>query len=251
MKRTLDIAIVGVIALNIAVVGALLAVVVFDRIGGSQAGHPAQATAAPSASAELMAMGLAHIPTSDACILCHDSGGSANIKVVPAIGHPLEGWRRCAACHTGEKLGATAPGHVGIPEAECLNCHKIAPTGPAITQPHSRLQDQLCLDCHGSFAHLPSSMVGKNPSDCTICHKPTELPPPQYPHPPESIKSCRACHQSAEIGALPMTHALYTDAMCLLCHDIKTGGAAPGSSGSPSASPHYTLEPSQSPGSGG
>jgi hypothetical protein len=94
-------------------------------------------------------------------------------------------------------------------------------------------------------------MVGKNPSDCTICHKPTELPPPQYPHPPESIKSCRACHQSAEIGALPMTHALYTDGMCLLCHNIKTGGSAPGSSGSPSVSPHYTLEPSQSPGSGG
>ena len=244
MKRTLDIAIVGVIALNILVVGALLAVVVFDRLGASQAGHPAQATALPSASADLMQMGLAHIPTSDACILCHESGGSANIKTVPAIGHPLEGWRRCAACHTGEKLGATAPGHVGIPETECLNCHKVGPQGPAITQPHSRLQDQHCLDCHGSYAHLPSSMVGKSPSDCTICHKPTELPPPQYPHPPGSDKNCRTCHQSVEVGALPVTHALYTDAMCLLCHDIRTAGSPP--IASPGSSPRYTLQPSPS-----
>ena len=251
MKRTLDFAIVGVIVLNIVVVGGLLAVVIVDRMGASQAGHPTQASASPSASVELMQMGLAHIPTSDACVLCHVSGGSANIKIVPAIGHPLEGWRRCAACHTGEKLGATAPGHVDIAEAECLNCHKVAPTGPTITQPHSRLQDQYCLDCHGSYAHLPSSMVSKSPSDCTLCHKPTELPPPQYPHPAEAVKSCKACHQSAEIGALPMTHALYADSMCLLCHDIKTGGTAPGTSGNPYASPVYTLEPSASPATGG
>jgi hypothetical protein len=252
MKRTLDIVIVGVIALNIVVVGALLGAVVLDRLQAPQAGHPVQASAVPSASAELMQMGLAHIPTSDACVLCHESGGSANIKVVPAIGHPLEGWRRCAACHTGDRLGATAPGHAGIPETECLNCHKVAPMGPAITQPHSRLQDQKCLDCHGSYAHLPSSMVGKNPSDCTLCHKPTALPPPAYPHSPEAMTSlnCKSCHQSVEVGALPMTHALYTDSMCLLCHEIKTAGTAPGSPGSPAASPIYTLEPSASPSGG-
>ena len=52
------------------------------------------------------------------------------------------------------RVGAAdeAPGHSGIAEMECLNCHKIAPPGPAITQPHSQLQDQLCLDCHGSYA---------------------------------------------------------------------------------------------------
>ena len=247
MKRTLDIVIVGVIALNVIVVGGLLAAVVLDRLQAPPAGHPAQASAAPSASTDLMQMGLAHIPTSDACILCHDSGGAANIKVVPALGHPLEGWRRCTTCHTGDRLGATAPGHDGIPETECLNCHEVGPQGPAITQPHSRLLGQTCLHCHGSYAHLPSSMVGKSPSDCTICHKPTALPPPQYPHAPDSAQAldCRSCHQSVETGALPVTHALYTDAMCLLCHDIRTAGPRP--SASPwrsSTGPRYTLEPS-------
>lgn len=241
MKRTLDIAIVGVIVLNIVVVGALLAVVLFDRFEASQAGHPAQASAAPSASIEVMQMGLAHVPTSDACVLCHDSGGSAGLKVIPAIGHPLEGWRRCAACHTNDKLGATAPGHADIAETECLSCHKVGPQGPAITQPHSRLQDQICLDCHGSYAHLPTSMVSKDPSDCTICHKPTELPPPQYPHPVEGRANCQRCHQSAEVGALPVDHALYVNSMCLLCHDIQTA-ATP--------TPAFPLEPSPSPSGG-
>jgi len=223
------------IGLN-ALLVALLAGGLLINLWNSSAGHPAQAAEAnPSPSPETFQMGLAHIPTNNDCELCHVAGGSAGLKTVPAILHPIEGWRRCTACHTDTTLGRVAPGHQGIAEEECLNCHKEGQAGPAITQPHAALQDQHCLDCHGSVAHLPSSMASTAESDCVLCHKPTTLPPPQYPHSADITLGCRACHQSEEVGGLPIDHALRSDRTCLLCHDIVTEGGA-------------TFPPSPSPG---
>ncbi|HYM83055.1 MAG TPA: hypothetical protein VEY67_02745 [Candidatus Dormibacteraeota bacterium] len=202
------------------------------------AGHPAQASPSPqtSPSTGLMTMGLAHIPTNSPCVLCHESGGSSGLKVIPAITHPLEGWRQCLSCHSRETLDLQAPGHVGIAETECLNCHKEAVEGPAITQPHAQLQDQKCLHCHGAVAHLPSSMASMKETECTWCHKPTTLPPPEYPHAPDLTTGCRTCHQSPEVGKLPVSHALYPDTSCMLCHLLKRGGGA-----TPAASPAASL----------
>ena len=178
-----------------------------------------------------MPMGNAHIPTTNACVLCHGAGGE--VKTIPTILHPVEGWRRCLTCHTDTNLGRLAPGHEGIAEEECLNCHTTGQTGPAITQPHAALHDQACLDCHGSVAHLPTTMASTKETDCVLCHKPTTLPPPEYPHPANARLSCRSCHQSAEAGALPIDHALRTDSTCLLCHDIKVAGGSPAPAASP------------------
>jgi hypothetical protein len=228
----------------IVALAALSAVIIYGFVssGGSQ---PGQLLPGPTASFALMPMGNAHIPTTDACVLCHGAGGE--VKTPPSILHPIEGWRRCLTCHTNEALGRTAPGHEGIAETECLNCHKTAQAGPAITQPHAALHDQHCLDCHGSVAHLPSTMASTKESDCVLCHKPATLPPPSYPHAPNAILSCRACHQSAEAGALPIDHALRSDATCLLCHEINVvnpngspGTVGPGSSLAP-ASPELTF----------
>ena len=216
--------IVALIALNILAVVVLLFTVILDQMNGARAGHPEQQGPTPSSSVELMSMGLAHIPTGNACVLCHETGGATGLKVVPALGHPLEGWRQCLTCHTNERLGRAAPGHDGISASECLNCHKIAQPGPAITQPHSRLQDQHCLDCHGTFAHLPSSMASRHEDSCTLCHKPTPLPPPEYPHALNDRLGCRDCHNSAQVGNLPIDHALRADETCLLCHEIKRVG---------------------------
>lgn len=222
-RATIEAWIAVLVVLNLAIVAILLATVVLDQLNSTPV--QGQAPADPSPSPELMPMGLAHIPTSNACVLCHEGGGAASVKVVTAIGHPLDGWRSCSVCHTNDKLGRAAPGHEGIPEAECLNCHKVAQPGPAITQPHSRLQDQLCLDCHGTYAHLPSTMASRDEDSCTLCHKPTALPPPEYDHATNDRISCRECHQSVEVGNLPIDHALRADDTCLLCHQIKQGGA--------------------------
>jgi hypothetical protein len=217
----------GIRALLLANVGVIAVLLFLALTSWTRPGHPEQSIPAPSTTYDLMSMGQAHIPTSNSCLLCHDEGGSSGLKPIPAVGHELEGWRRCATCHTDESLGRLAPGHRGIPEEECLNCHKLPPEGPPITQPHSRLQDQHCLDCHGSYAHLPSSMVGRNQDECWLCHKPTPLAPPEYPHVKDPATGCRDCHRSAQVGGLPIDHALHSNETCLLCHEIKEAPPAP------------------------
>lgn len=190
--------------------------------GGSQ---PAQLIATPRPTNEVIAMGDAHIPTTNACVLCHGAGGE--VKPVPAMLHPVEGWRRCTTCHGDEHLGRKAPGHEGIAEEECLNCHRVAEAGPPITRPHSVLQTQGCLTCHGTFAHLPSSMASADENACVLCHKATELPPPAYPHAADNRLECSSCHRSPEVGGLPIDHAQRSDETCLLCHDVKLAPPGP------------------------
>jgi hypothetical protein len=223
--RLVDRAVNVALLLVILALAATSAVLVygFFSSGGSQ---PAQLKPSPSASFELIPMGSAHIPTTNACVLCHAAGGA--VKAPPAILHPIEGWRRCLTCHTDEALGRKAPGHEGIAETECLNCHKTGQAGPAITFPHVALYDGHCLECHGSVAHLPSTMASSNEADCVLCHKPAPETPPSYPHAADVYLTCRSCHQSAEVGALPIDHARRTDDTCLLCHEIRVGGASPG-----------------------
>lgn len=196
-----------------------LAVVVAIGIVLSGGSQPAQLIATPRPTNEVIAMGDAHIPTTNACVLCHGAGGE--VKFVPAMLHPVEGWRRCTTCHGDENLGRKAPGHEGIAEEECLNCHRVAEAGPPITRPHSVLQTEGCLTCHGTFAHLPSSMASADENSCVLCHKATELPPPAYPHAADNRLECSSCHRSPEVGNLPIDHAQRSDETCLLCHDVK------------------------------
>ena len=248
MRRRLDRTLRVLILLNLTMVAMLAALMVANwlQLIPTRSSVPADTgAAAASPSGGLFQMGIAHIPTSAQCVLCHEGGGSAAVKTIPAMGHPLAGFTACLTCHTNEELGRTAPGHDGIPESECTNCHKEPVQGPAITQAHAAL-NRPCLDCHGSVAHLPTSMVGRNQNDCELCHKPNPSPPPIKPHPdPQNLK-CRDCHQSSSVGALPIDHALRGDDTCVLCHDI--GGAsrvspAPSATPSPSAPASPLLSP--------
>lgn len=246
MKNRIDLGLRLLIIANIVVVGALAFAMMADWLRILPTGSAAESPgASPSPSAETMEMGLAHIPTSAECVLCHESGGSAGLKVVPAIGHPLAGWTACLACHTNDTLGLKAPGHEGIAQSECLNCHKEAQNGPAITQAHANL-NKPCLDCHGDFVHLPTSMVGRDQSECWLCHKPLASPPPQKPHPDRPDLTCRTCHQAADVGALPIDHALRGDETCVWCHEMNRPltlpsavptAAAPSTAASPPPAP--------------
>jgi hypothetical protein len=239
MRSRLDRTLRLLIVANFIVVALLAGTMVLDWMKVIPARGTATESSAPavSPSPETMQMGLAHIPTSNSCLLCHERGGAAELKPIPAIGHPLQGWTACLTCHTDETLGRKAPGHAGIAESECLNCHREAQDGPAITQAHADL-DEPCLDCHGSVAHLPSSMVGRNQDECWLCHKPNPAPPPLKPHPDPQNLTCRSCHQASQAGALPIDHALREESTCTLCHDITSRPAA---SAAPVASP--TPEP--------
>jgi hypothetical protein len=243
MKRRMDRTLRLLIALNLTVVAMLAAIMVANwlQIVPTRSGA-AEATAdSASPSTPMFQMGLAHIPTSAQCVLCHEGGGSAAVKTIPAMGHPLAGWTECLTCHSSDKLGRAAPGHAGITQDQCTNCHKEPVQGPVITQAHANL-DRPCLDCHGSVAHLPTSMVGRDQTDCVLCHKPNPSPPPIKPHPDPLNLKCRDCHQSSAVGGLPIDHALRGDDTCVLCHDIGKASSAgtspsPGTVASPSPTP--------------
>jgi hypothetical protein len=227
------------IVLNVLVIALLAGTMVADwlRVLPSLGGSATTATASqPAASIETMQMGLAHIPTSNSCLLCHAEGGDAGLKPVPAVGHQIEGWTACLVCHTDEKLGRKAPGHTGIAESECLNCHKEAQAGPAITQAHADLREP-CLDCHGSVAHLPTSMVGRNQDECWLCHQPNPSPPPIKPHPDPAGFACKDCHRAADVGALPIDHALRAESTCTLCHNVVPELRSVAPSDAPASSP--------------
>lgn len=239
MRRRVDRTIRLLIMLNMVVVTLLAATMVAEWMRIIPAVAPSDLPGpSASASSETMQMGLAHVPTSNACVLCHYSGGEAGLKPIPALAHPLEGWTACLTCHTDVSLGRAAPGHQGIAESECLNCHKEAPQLP-ITQAHANL-NKPCLDCHGTVAHLPSSMVGRNQDDCSLCHKPNPSPPPVNPHPDMGDLNCRSCHQAGNAGALPIDHALRGDDTCLLCHAVGQS-PAPGAEASPTPTPEASA----------
>ena len=93
---------------RLAVVGAItllggVAVVLAVGIVLSGGSQPAALVGTPQPTLDLMPMGNAHIPTTNACLLCH--GAAGDVKPVPAMLHPVEGWRRCNTCHTDENLG--------------------------------------------------------------------------------------------------------------------------------------------------
>ena len=253
MRTRVDRTLRVLIVLNIAVVAILAGTMVLDWMRVIPARNTAAESLTPEATPapETMQMGLAHIPTSNSCLLCHEKGGAADLKPIPAIGHQIEGWTACLTCHDDKSLGRKAPGHIGISQSECLNCHKTAQDGPAITQAHADLHEQ-CLDCHGSVAHLPSSMVGRNQDECWLCHKPNTVTPPRKPHPDPENLTCRSCHQAEQVGALPIDHALREENTCKLCHAVGVPSSsaipaspAPSASGEPDADDLPSASPGQ------
>ena len=128
-------------------------------------------------------MGLAHIPTSNSCLLCHEKGGAADLKPDPGHRAPARGLDGLPDLPHGRDARAQGARVTrASPRASASTATRWPRTVPPITQAHAELQEP-CLDCHGTVAHLPSSMVGRNQDECWLCHKPNPAPPPDKPHP--------------------------------------------------------------------
>jgi len=183
---------------------------------------PSPSSAAPSESPAASAFTMSWLAMSvDAdCAGCHvTDNGTIGLRPVPGIAHPLEGWTNCTACHSSERLVATAPGHTGIHADACLTCHQPGDLPAPLTRPHREFQNTACLDCHGSTAPLPPDMTHRGETVCWLCHR---LPEEQPPAPAHRVLSdetdCLTCHVAGEVGSLPEDHATRTRSECLLCH---------------------------------
>jgi hypothetical protein len=216
-----QISLIGLIGL-IGVVGLFIVVVVLPDL---QAGAVAPTNApSPSPTAPLVVMSWVNLPADADCAACHQTANGV-APDVPKIAHPLRGWTDCTACHSNDRLVATAPGHSGIHATDCLVCHEPADLPAPLSRPHRELQNQACLDCHGKTEPLPSDMAHRAQSVCWLCHRLPEDQPPVPQHPIKADQTdCLGCHYAGDLGALPADHLTRSANECVLCH-VPSAGA--------------------------
>ena len=110
-------------------------------------------------------------------------------------------------------------------------------TGPASAQrpqpprmPHRPAGKEQCLTCHGPGAnqHVRSTPANHpyGATACPMCHRPSETPPPNIPHPlEEAMTDCRTCHVTDAppgVPAPPASHTAYNVSICRMCHEPGT-----------------------------
>ena len=146
--------------------------------GNTAAGSPAPSPTDTSAMA-LSPIGIAMPPGTD-CSACHTAAtGGVGVKTPPYLGHPLQGFANCTACHNPTGLVKTAPGHSSLHANECLICHQENPNLTSMSQAPMRpehMSGEACTNCHGVDQHapLPSDMAGRG-DNCWICHNGPEF----------------------------------------------------------------------------
>jgi hypothetical protein len=182
-----------VLLAGIMVVGAFLAIVALPdmmRTGAATTPSPnvgsganAAVSPAPSPSPTspmaLTPIGVA-IPANADCGACHTiSTSGVDVKPIPYLGHPLQGFADCTACHNPTGLVKTAPGHSSIHANECLICHQENPNLTSMSQIPMRpehMTGEACTNCHNPSQHapLPSAMANRG-DNCWICHNGPEF----------------------------------------------------------------------------
>lgn len=144
-----------------------------DWCGASPTAGPGSTPVASTRPNQAMTPISVEIPQSADCTGCHlRTDGTLGSNPVPAIGHPVEGWNDCTACHQTSRLVTTAPGHTGIHRDDCLVCHtKSTPLPEA--RPHPPIRNTGCFECHGTTAPLPTDMSHRPDANCWLCHRAT------------------------------------------------------------------------------
>jgi hypothetical protein len=224
-----------VLAGLLTLVAAVVAFMVVGILPEMRAGGYVPATPTPSASASMalptgspdLLMNGALVPSGAECSGCHlTDRGVIGLRPIPEMGHPLEGWTDCTACHSTSSLVNTAPGHTGIHATECITCHMPADLPAPLSRPHRDRQNMACLECHGSVAPLPTDMTHRSELVCWICHRlPDEQPPVPAHETVAGETDCLTCHVDGRVGALPPDHDGRTGSECLLCHDTPLGAS--------------------------
>jgi hypothetical protein len=118
--------------------------------------------------------------------------------------------------------GAILPGN-----AECAGCH-VTTGGSIGLRPMPVIGHPLegwskCTECHASarLVQTAPGHSGIHASECTVCHKPGDLPTPlSRPHRDSQNVACLSCHGSTAPLPADMTHR--SEGVCWLCHRLPT-----------------------------
>lgn len=111
-------------------------------------------------------------------------------------------------------------------DSDCSGCHKTAQGAiglrpiPAMGHPLEGWSQ--CTNCH-STATLVATAPGHSgihATECTICHKPGDLPAPlSRPHRDRQNQACLSCHGTAK-APLPADMSHRSESVCWLCHRL-------------------------------
>ena len=157
-----------------------------------------------------------HIPTTQACTLCHTSlPGSYKPGVMNHAGISSG----CTTCHAVGASGTPFYGVTPLPQgsghiptnADCVTCHaSTSKFGPGTAMNHAPVAGTPCATCHET---------GKSFTGVAIVTRPTAAQDPNHP----SAGDCGGCHSSTTSfttgvsGGKPANH-IPTTQTCTLCH---------------------------------
>ena len=190
-------------------------------------------------------MGLAHIPTSNRLPPVPRGGRLVGGQDDPGDRPPARGLDRVPDLPHEREARARRPRATRASPRASASTATRSPRRARRSRRHTRTSNKPCLDCHGSVAHLPTSMVGRDQDECWLCHKPNPSPPPIKPHPDPQDLTCRDCHQSARRWARcrSTTPCAATTPAC--CATTSAAGRVPRPE--PSATPAPTASSSADP----
>ena len=156
-----------------------------------------------------------HLPTTQACTLCHSN--SANYKIYTMSHQGIT--NNCAQCHGPGLVFATnfvpkaAPGtHIPTSGAACEACHSPSKftsfSGTSMTTTsHTVVAGMTCTTCHET---------GKTFFGVTMVTRPTAAQDPSHP----STGDCVACHTTTPpfTGTTKPSNHIPTNLPCATCH---------------------------------
>ena len=160
-----------------------------------------------------------HIPTSQACTLCHTNAGNYAVYTMNHAGITSN----CAQCHAaGLTFASITPKeppatHLPISGLACENCH--SPTvftafGPGTAMNHTGITSN-CASCHET---------GKTWYGVTMVDRPTAAQDANHP----TTGDCSNCHASTTSftsGVAKPSNHIPTSQACTLCHTNATNFA--------------------------
>ena len=184
--------------------------------GGATAGKPAN-----------------HIPTTQACTLCHATPGNYTVAVMNHQGITSG----CATCH-GPGLSfanvtpVTAPAsHIPAPGIACEGCHANSQftNFGSTAMNHAVVQGIACQACHEAGKSFFGVTVVTRPirathpatGDCSTCHSTTSFAGATSGKPPNHLpttQACTLCHSNPQdFKVFVMNHQGITSG-CATCH---------------------------------
>jgi hypothetical protein len=170
-----------------------------------------------------------HIPTTQACDLCHKNFTSFNPATMDHTGTSSQ----CINCHNGTNATGKPSGRHIPTTQSCDLCHRTSAWLPLLTPySHTGIAAGTCTNCHSAgyanidvkpTAHIPTSI------SCDQCHRATAatwLPViTPYAHTGIAAGSCTTCHTApytdiklVDSNHIPTTAVTAQWASCDACH---------------------------------